>query len=177
MTGSTCGSRKGGVSQGAHAGVRSRAYTQKLLDTCLLFQSEKDEAARSAGGCCCGLPPVSLSIGLGVVSGPVRPLQRSAHLPGARGLSRDWSHAFRMPDVALQNHERWPAMSSVGTTRKVLFFSGIALLGLSAVLLVSVLFKLIPMAAIDMVGHAGLRGIGGIAVFGCLLAAIGSNDD
>ena len=68
-------------------------------------------------------------------------------------------------------------MNSAGTMRKALFFSGISLLGVAVVLLVGVLANLIPLAAIDIVGHAGLRGIGGIAVFGCLLAALGSNDD
>jgi hypothetical protein len=68
-------------------------------------------------------------------------------------------------------------MSAAGTVRKALLFSGVTLLGLAAILLIGVLANLIPVAAIDIVGHAGLRGIGGIAVFGCMLAALGSNDD
>jgi len=68
-------------------------------------------------------------------------------------------------------------MSAAGTVRKALLFSGVTLLGLAAILWIGVLANLIPVAAIDIVGHAGLRGIGGIAVFGCMLAALGSNDD
>jgi hypothetical protein len=67
-------------------------------------------------------------------------------------------------------------VSSTSAVRKALFVSGILLLGLSAILLLGVLFKLLPADSLKFAGHSGLRGIGDIAVAGCLLAALGSND-
>jgi hypothetical protein len=57
-----------------------------------------------------------------------------------------------------------------------LFVFGVLLLGLSAILLLGVLFKLLPVDFLKVAGHSGLRGIGSIAVAGCLLAALGSDD-
>lgn len=68
-------------------------------------------------------------------------------------------------------------MSAAGAIRRALLVSGILLIGLSAIMFVGVLTHLLPADAIQIAGHSGVRGIGGIAVAGCLLAAFGSYDD
>jgi hypothetical protein len=64
-----------------------------------------------------------------------------------------------------------------GAGRRALWVAGILLLGLSAILLLGVLTGLLPAHALDIAGHSALRSIGSIAVAGCLLAALGSDDD
>lgn len=67
-------------------------------------------------------------------------------------------------------------MSTSGGPRKALLIVGVLLLGVAAILLVGVLSNLLPADVVAVAGHSGLRGIGSIAVIGCLLAAIGSDD-
>lgn len=67
-------------------------------------------------------------------------------------------------------------MSSTSAARRASLVIGVLLLGLSAVFFLCVLFKLVPANFFEVGGHSGLRGIGAIAVAGCLLAAIGSDD-
>lgn len=67
-------------------------------------------------------------------------------------------------------------MSTRGGVRKALLVVGVSMLGLAAILLIGVVSNLLPADVAAVAGHSGLRGIGGIAVMGCLLAAVGSDD-
>jgi len=58
-------------------------------------------------------------------------------------------------------------------TRKACVFSGIGLLILSILLATSVLFGVFELESFALLGHSGVRTLAGIAVVGCLLAAIG----
>lgn len=91
--------------------------------------------------------------------------------------------ACRVPEIYEQPTVRaatvasgYLALSSASAIRRALLVFGILLLGLSAVLLLGVLFKLLPADVVKVAGHSGLRAIGAIAVAGCLLAALGSDD-
>lgn len=68
-------------------------------------------------------------------------------------------------------------MNSIAAIRKALLAIGISLLSLSAILLLGILFKWLPADMLQVGGHSSLRGIGSMAVAGCLLAALGSDDD
>ena len=67
-------------------------------------------------------------------------------------------------------------MSTRGGVRKALLVVGVSMLGLAVILLIGVSSNLLPADMVAVAGHSGLRGIGGIAVMGCLLAAVGSDD-
>jgi len=68
-------------------------------------------------------------------------------------------------------------MSRANAIRSALLVLGVVLIALSAILCLAVLTNLMPADAVAVAGHSGVRGIGGIAVAGCLLAALGSDDD
>lgn len=60
--------------------------------------------------------------------------------------------------------------------RKTLVIVGIFLLAISGVLFFAGVFGVISMTSLGFGGQSGLRTIAGVAVLGCLLAAIGSWD-
>lgn len=99
----------------------------------------------------------------------------SAILVCCGDLLRIFRRHFRR-HVAFSPNEDQSFVNSTSAVRRALLVSGILLLGLSAILLLGVLFKLLPADSLKFAGHSGLRGIGDIAVAGCLLAALGSND-
>jgi len=68
-------------------------------------------------------------------------------------------------------------MDLVSRIRKALLVAGISLLSISAILLFCVLAKLLPADALALAGHSSLREICSIAVAGCLLGALGSQND
>lgn len=61
--------------------------------------------------------------------------------------------------------------------RKSCVFIGVGLLALSIVLLISVLIGLFELESLAALGHSGMRSLAGIAVAGCVLAAIGYYDE
>jgi hypothetical protein len=61
--------------------------------------------------------------------------------------------------------------------RKVAVFAGIALIILSVILSASTLFGLLELESFAFLGHSGIRTLAGIAVAGCMVAAIGSFDE
>jgi hypothetical protein len=61
--------------------------------------------------------------------------------------------------------------------RKVSVFAGIALIVLSVILSASTLFGLLELESFAVLGHSGIRTLAGIAVAGCMVAAIGSFDE
>ncbi|MDD9891280.1 MAG: hypothetical protein OXU66_12530 [Gammaproteobacteria bacterium] len=60
--------------------------------------------------------------------------------------------------------------------RKLMVYLGIALIIVAALMSLSVLVGWVEIYRYDLLGHSGLRTIAGVAVAGCLLAAIGYND-
>jgi len=61
--------------------------------------------------------------------------------------------------------------------RKVLVFAGVALIVLSVILLMSTLLGVSELESFAVLGHSGVRALAGIAVAGCMMAAIGSFDE
>jgi hypothetical protein len=61
--------------------------------------------------------------------------------------------------------------------RKVFVFTGVALIILSVILLTSTLIGVSELGSFAVLGHSGVRTLAGIAVAGCMLAAIGSFDE
>ena len=61
--------------------------------------------------------------------------------------------------------------------RQVLLLIGITLLALSVLLFLGCLVNFFEFNSFAAFGHSGLRSLAALAVFGCLLAAIGSWDD
>ena len=61
--------------------------------------------------------------------------------------------------------------------RKACVALGICLLVLSILMLLGVLIDLFELNAFAVFGHSGIRTIAAVAVFGCLLAAIGYYDE
>ena len=61
--------------------------------------------------------------------------------------------------------------------RKVSVFAGVALIVLSVILSASTFFGLLEMESFAVFGHICIRTLAGIAVAGCMVAAIGSFDE
>jgi hypothetical protein len=61
--------------------------------------------------------------------------------------------------------------------RKVLVFAGVALIVLSVILLMSTLLGVSELESFAVLGQSGVRALAGIAVAGCMMAAIGSFDE
>jgi hypothetical protein len=61
--------------------------------------------------------------------------------------------------------------------RKVLVLAGVALIVLSVILSASTLFGVLELESFAVLGHSGIRTLAGIAVAGCMVAAIGSFDE
>ena len=62
-------------------------------------------------------------------------------------------------------------------TRQFLLIAGVSLLALATLLFLGCLFNFFDFNTFEVFGHTGLRSLAALAVFGCLLAAIGSWDD
>ena len=61
--------------------------------------------------------------------------------------------------------------------RKVSVFTGVALIVLSVILSIATLFGVFELESFAVLGHSGIRTLAGIAVAGCMVAAIGSFDE
>jgi len=61
--------------------------------------------------------------------------------------------------------------------RKVSVFAGVALIVLSVILSASTLLGVLELESFAVLGHSGIRTLAGIAVAGCMVAAIGSFDE
>ena len=72
-----------------------------------------------------------------------------------------------------QNIMKFFHTENLTRTRKACVFSGIGLLILSILLAASVLLGVFELESFALLGHSGVRTLAGIAVVGCLLAAIG----
>jgi hypothetical protein len=64
----------------------------------------------------------------------------------------------------------------MSNVRKVFAFGGIALLGISVLFFLGALFGVFDLQSLEVVGQTGIRTLAGVAVAGCLLAAIGFYD-
>lgn len=60
--------------------------------------------------------------------------------------------------------------------RKMFAFGGIALLGISTLFFLGTLFGVFDLQSLEVAGQTGIRTLAGVAVTGCLLAAIGFYD-
>lgn len=67
--------------------------------------------------------------------------------------------------------------ANLSPLKKVFAFAGIGLLALSMLLFVSILLGLADLETYAVFGQSGLRNLAGVAVAGCLLAAIGFLDE
>lgn len=61
--------------------------------------------------------------------------------------------------------------------RKVFVFTGVGLIVLSVILSIGTLLGVLELESFAVLGHSGIRTLAGIAVAGCMLAAIGSFDE
>jgi|TARA_B110000263_G_scaffold241102_1_gene244981 ABC-type glucose/galactose transport system permease subunit len=66
---------------------------------------------------------------------------------------------------------------NLSRTRKACVYLGFGLLTLSSILVVSTLVGIFELNSFAILGHSGVRTLAGIAVAGCLLAAIGFYDE
>ncbi len=68
-------------------------------------------------------------------------------------------------------------MNSRGAIRRAMVFAGILLIVSATIWLIGGVAGMLPIEGVVVAGHSGLRAIAGLAVVGCLLAAIGSWDN
>ena len=68
------------------------------------------------------------------------------------------------------------SVNQLTSLKKGFVFVGVFLLVLSVLISLSVLIGLFDLNDFEVLGHSGLRSIAALAVFGCLLAAIGYHD-
>jgi hypothetical protein len=61
--------------------------------------------------------------------------------------------------------------------RKVFIFTGVGLIALSVILSIGTLVGVLELESFAVLGHSGIRTLAGIAVAGCMVAAIGSFDE
>lgn len=67
--------------------------------------------------------------------------------------------------------------ANLSRVRKICVFAGVGLLTLAVILFASTVFSAVELASFAISGQSGLRTLAGIAVAGCLLAAIGFFDE
>jgi hypothetical protein len=67
-------------------------------------------------------------------------------------------------------------VNSSNATDRILVVTGIGLIALAAAWFLGGLAGVLPPAALEAIGNPGLRINGGVAIAGCLLAAIGSRN-
>lgn len=66
--------------------------------------------------------------------------------------------------------------NQVANIQKSCVFIGLFFLTLSALIFLGVLIGFLELSDFEFIGHSGLRSVAALAVFGCLMAAIGSHN-
>jgi hypothetical protein len=64
-----------------------------------------------------------------------------------------------------------------GLQKKTAVFTGVCLLVLANLLFIGSLLEVFDLESFALAGHSGLRALAGIAVAGCVLAAVGCWDE